>query len=385
MSTIPQQAPVSVPARTDVVHWDMLATVRRIIRGRWIILLGALLGLIISVVAALVLKPYYSATAVFLPPKNMDYSGGAPTLSNLVAGDSSDLYLGMLGSRSVADDIIDHLGLMNEFHVGLREDARGRLAYMSRFSVNKNALVFVTVTAGDPKLATRIANAYLDALFRLSGQMAASGSKYRRAFFEQQLEEQKKVLADAEVAFKQTQEQTGVVLPQSEAQAGLNAVASLQAQIGNAEARLAGLLTGSTEQNPEVITARSQLAQLRSQLARQQAASGQGTGLTPNRRLPELSLEYAQKARTVRLSETEYDTLVQQYERARLASVDPGPQLQVVDRAVEPERKSGPSRRYVVTMGVFLGACAGFLWVLAAAPLWRVLRFFRASTRAIAA
>lgn len=370
--------PLTAPARSDVIHWDLLATVRRVIRARWTILLCALLGALIAGVLAYLVHPYYTANAVFLPPRSSDLAVAAatPSLSSLVNGENSDVYLGMLTSRSVADDVIDHLGLMNEFKTEKQEDARFVLSSMSKFAVSKNALISVTITAGKPALAAAIANAYLDALFRLSGQMAASGSKYRRIFFEQQLQEQKKVLNDAESALRQTQESTGVVLPQGEAQAGLNATAQLQSQIGEAEARLAGLLTSSTEQNPQVITARSQLAQLRSQLARQQAAAS-GPGIVSNRRLPQLSLEYAQKARDVRLNESEYDALVQQYERARIASIDPGPQLQVVDRAVVPGRKAGPSRRKMIAIGFVLGFFLGLFYILAANPLRRLIRALR--------
>ena len=235
-----------------------------------------------------------------------------------------------------------------------------------------------------PKLAADIANAYLDALFRLNGQMVASGSSYRRIFFEQQLQEQKQLLDKAENALKNTQVSTGVVLPQGEAEAGLNATAQLQAQINAAEAHLAGLLTGCTEQNPEVVTARSQLAQLRAQLSRQQADTGRGQGIPSNGRMPELSLEYTQRAREVRLDETEYDALVQQYERARLESIDPGPQLQIVDRAVPAERKSGPSRKNIVAVGTLLGFAAGLVYVLGAGSLRRVIRLLRETPSAAA-
>ncbi len=372
----PLPLPVPPPAHQEV-HWDLLATARRIIRGRWKILLCGLVGGLVGVALALTSHPFYIATAVFLPPRNTDLSAAGGSLGSIVSGESSDVYLGMLTSRSVADDVIDNLHLMKEFGAQTRTDARNALALASSFYVSKNAMIVVNVTSGKPALAAAIANEYLESLFRLNGQMVSSGYGYRRIFFEQQLAQQKKILNEAEAALRQTEESTGVILPQGEAQAGLNATAQLQAQIGNAEANLAALLTGSTDQNPEVIRARSELAQLRGQLARQQATLPRGPGIASNGRLPALSLEYTQKARAVRLEESEYDALVQRFESARLASIDPGPQLQIVDRAIVPERKAGPSRRNIAAAGLLLGLLAGFLYVLAAGPLRRLFHLLR--------
>src|SRR6202012_5992856 len=123
------------------------------------------------------------------------------------------------------------------------------------------------------KLAADIANAYLDALYDLNGQMVASASAHRRMFFDQQLQEQKKELSEAEVDLKATQEHTGIVLPVGEAEAGLAATAQLQSHINEAETRLAGLRVGATENNPDVIQLRTQIGQVRSQRAKQQADS----------------------------------------------------------------------------------------------------------------
>ena len=71
-----------------------------------------------------------------------------------------------------------------------------------------------------------------------------------------------------------------------------------------------------------------------------------------------------EKEREVKLRESVYNALVGQYEKARLAASDPGPQLQVVDHAVVPERKSGPPRTLIVVGGVFLGLIFGVAWLL---------------------
>lgn len=376
--------PDSENATPDLVEINLLDAVRTLLRGKYILLGTTFLGLLLGLLVSALSKPIYTAQAVFLPPKNTDLAGsaGAGALSLFAGGgsDSSDTYLALLASRTVADDVIDRAGLLNEWKGAKRPDARGALAGVSKFSVNKTALIQVEVKTPKPELSARIANAYLDALYQLNGDMVDSASAHRRVFFETQLEQAKQALDDAELKLKKTQEETGIVLPQSEAEFGLANTAQIQAQIGAAETRVAGLLVGATEQNPEVVEARGELNQLRAQLARQQADNGsraRGAGLASTSRLPGLTLEAVKKEREVKLRESLYNALVQQYEKARLTSIDPGPQLQIVDRAIVPDGKSGPNKRLIVLGATFLGFAVGLMLLLLARPVRRFLVLLR--------
>ena len=248
-------------AKPPAAGFDLKNVIRRIFRGKYIILGASLLGIAGGVVATLTVKPWYYAQAVFLPPKYTDLATTTPASSLLLgASDASDVYLGLLVSRSVQDDVVDRLNLKVKYRLNSQGAARAKLFADSNFGVGRNALVFVTVKAGDPQLAADIANAYLDALYRLNSEMTGSSSDLRRVFFEQQMQQQRAELTHAEQDLKQTEEKTGLLLPTSEAQVGLSVIAGLQAQIGDAEARLAGLLVGETDQAPEVRAARAQLA-----------------------------------------------------------------------------------------------------------------------------
>lgn len=368
----------------DELTISVVDVVRRIEAGKRLILLCCLTGLLLGIALALLTRPWYQAEAIFLPPETSDLaSSSSPTAALLMKQDPTDIYLGLLASRSVADDVIDHVGLMNSLHTRLRTDARGSLAGISKFSVSKNQLISVQVRMGDPVLAAAVANAYLDALYRLNGQMVSSSSSHREEFFEGQLARQKEVLARAETDLKTTQERIGIVSPEGEAEAGIAATSQLQAQIGDAKTRLAGLRVGATEQNPQVIEARTQLGELQGLLAQVQASSAArrpGAGIASTRELPGLSLEYARKQRELKLRESIYNGLTQQYERARLAAIDPGPQLQVVDRAIVAERKSGPSRRLYVAGGFVAGLLVSLGYLLLSAPVRRLSHAYRGTS-----
>lgn len=379
----PSDLPMARVGISDEVEWNLIDTVRKVLRSRRILYTSALAGLLLGVLLAVVWPQWYATKAVFLPPRSSDMvipslsgvgggAGAAAGASLLLGQDPSDMYLGMLASVSVADDVIDHLGLMKIYHAKKKTDARNRLESQSKFKVDKNSLISVEVTSSDPKLAARIANAYLDALYRLNGSMVASASAHRRAFYEEQMVSQKQDLDASEVALKQAEEQTGIVLPEGAAQAGLRTIVDLQAAIGSAEATLSGMRMGATDDNPQVVQARAELDALRSQLARQLENSAKQktrTGLASSAALPGLTLELLRKMRDVKLNETLYDTLTQQYERARIESLDPGPQFQVVDRALVPERKAGPPRKLIALGGMLLGALIGLVFALTRDPI----------------
>lgn len=385
--TKPSDLPVAEVGISDEVEWNLIDVVRKVVRARRTIYACALAGLALGLLLALILPKSYRAKAVFLPPRASDLvipslssSGGggaaAAGASLLLGQDPSDMYLGMLASDTVTDDVIDHLGLMKIYHAKKKVDARNALQTQSKFKVDKNSLISVEVTASDPNLAARIANAYLDALYRLNGSMVASASAHRRAFYEEQMESQKKDLDASEVALKQAEEKTGIVLPEGVAQAGLRTVVDLQAAIGTAQAKLSGLLMGATDDNPQVIQARAELTELRSQLARQQENSAKqrpGTGLASSAALPGLTMELLRKMRDVKLNETLYNTLTQQYERARIESLDPGPQFQIVDHALVPERKAGPPRKLLVVGGFIVGFLFGLIFVLTREPIAQLI------------
>src|SRR5882757_5832751 len=84
----------------------------------------------------------------------------------------------------------------------------------------------------------------------------------------------------------------------------------------------------------------------------------------PPAKVPELALEYVRKQREVKYHETLFELLAKQYENARLDESRDAPVLQVVDRAIIPDKKSGPPRLLLILAAAFVGAILGALWVL---------------------
>src|ERR1017187_1422994 len=176
---------------------------------KWFILTMTFAGGVIMAITAFLIPPLYTATASIMPPQQPQ-STAAALLGQLgpiaaAAGSSlglkspSELYVAILGSRTIADDLIQASDLRRLYDVRTMTDARKALAKRTSFSsTNRDPLIRISVEDRDPKRAAALANAYVDELYKQNGRLALTESAQRRLFFERQLETQKSALADAE-------------------------------------------------------------------------------------------------------------------------------------------------------------------------------------------
>lgn len=344
-----------------------------IARRKKVVLWFALAGFVLGAMAAYTIRPKYDAEVRFLPPAEKQ---SLSPLSLFPTKSPGDHYLGLVSSRTVADDIIERQHLMEYFHAKNLSDARRGLASISKIVVDKDQFVTVTVRAAEPKTAVNIANEYLAALYRLNNAISIAEAKHRWEFYEEPLEDEKNKLAGAEEDLKQVQQKTGMVLPEAQARLGLSALAELKQQIAIREVQLASLRTGGTDQNFRIVQLKSQIENLHAQVERmQQQTGGQGTTASTSQ-LPALTMEIERKAREVKFHETLFGILSRQYENAR---VDQSytPSIELVDRAVPPDEKSWPPRKVLMLVGLVGGAFLGVLYLgIQAAALpsrWRKL------------
>jgi uncharacterized protein involved in exopolysaccharide biosynthesis len=334
---------------------DLGKYVRLFWAARWRLAACAAAGLLLGYGIAWVLHPEYDATVRLMPPERKDTS-----FISFSARNDGDLYLGLVNSRSVADDVIASQHLADYFHATRPSELRRRLAAMTKISVDKDQFITVVVRAKEPETALRIANEYPEALSRLNRTIAQSQAQHRFEYYEGPLEQEKNKLAAAEEDLKNAQQKTGMVMPEAQVQLGLTAISTLKQQISTRQEELAGLETGSTDQNPQVVQLKSQIATLSGQLARLQAQNG---GASPSSaRMPELTLEVERLAREVKFHEALFQILSRQYENARVDESYSAP-VELVDRAVLPDEKSWPSRRLFALGGLIVATLAGMVLV----------------------
>jgi tyrosine-protein kinase Etk/Wzc len=369
-STAPRKG---APAR----HLDVLE-LSFILWGRRMFLVCATAGaLALGAIIACLIKPSFTSTAIVLPPQQQPSSAAAlmgqlGSLTSLAGSSSlglkspSDMYVGFLKSRTIADEIINRFKLAQVYKRDKMVDLRKALAAHTDIENGKDGLIHINVTDHDPNRSSEIANAYVEGLYKLNSSLATTEAAQRRVFFDRQLEEEKSALANAEDDLRITEHKTGVIQLGGQTQELLFNMANLKAQLSSAEVQLAGTRAYATEQNPDVMLIQQKIATLHGQIAKlgndQQLASGD-INLSAGR-TPEDSLEYTRKLREVKYHDTLYDLLSKQREAARIDEAKSAPVLQLVDGAVPPDKKSGPPRMLLTLVVGFMGLVLAVLWIL---------------------
>jgi len=362
----------SPPLYEEPEEFSILDLLLVLAARKGMILSCVLVGALLALALAFLIPPTYTATALVMPPQQQSSTAAAllGQLSNItgVASQSlgiknpADPYIGILNSRTVADALIAKFKLKDLYKKKYLVDTRKKLAKRTSIKANKYSLIEISVTDESPQRAAELANAYVDQLQEQNSRLAVTEASQRRLFFEREMEAEKNRLAEAEAAFKEMQERKGIIQVTSQVEALIRTMAQLRAEITAREVNLQRLKAGATPQNPEVLRQEIELKALRNELKELEASSARrnpGDPLMPTSMVPAAGLEYMRRLRDVKYHETLFELLVKQYEAARIDEAKEAPVIQVVDRAIPPDRKSGPARRIYLIMGIFLGGMVG--------------------------
>jgi tyrosine-protein kinase Etk/Wzc len=346
---------------------DLLDVLLIFAQRKWLILGWALAGVVIAIIAILRAPTLYKAEGTIMPPQQEQSSAallsqlGALTAfagvgSNL-GKNPADLYIAILQTNLVAQAMVDRFHLMEAYNIPDRDGAAATLRGHSKFTASKDGLMQISVEDKDPKRAAELVNGYSDELFRQNNRLAIGAAGQRRVFFQQQLAQEKDRLADAEIALKQTQQSTGVLQLSGQAQNIIGQEASIEANITSHEVELGALLSSSTEQNPDVVRLRTELAGLREQLTRLQKGTNGAT--LSQQEFPAAGLQYIRKERDVQYHQTLYDLLARQLEAARIDEAKASPAVQVLDPPQVPRVRSWPKPFLFILLGLVLGTMFG--------------------------
>jgi tyrosine-protein kinase Etk/Wzc len=344
---------------------DLLEMLAGIIR-RWpFVFAVGFGGAVLAYLFSLLLTPKFTSQAIFLPP-TQNVSATDNPLAALLKAPTGTVYIGLLTSDTVLGDVVEHSDLQRILRARDSQDARAKLSAIIQVSSDAAGFVKLQVTNKDPKLAKNIAASFLAALGRLNDRMAMSQASQSRRVFQMELQREKDQLEQAEIDLKKAQESSGVILPQSQMQAGLAAIDSVRAEIRIQQVRLTTLLQAETDQAPEVVRARSQIAALENQLHRLEngAAGAAGEGLTASK-APSVNLEFVRLEREVKYHQVLFDVMAKQFENARLQESSAAPGVQVVDFPEVPIRKSWPKRSLIAVAGGAIGAFLALIFLFA--------------------
>lgn len=355
---------LAIAEADDLNIFDLLIVLAR--RKKFIagsVLASSLLGVIL----AFMLPAVFTATTTLLPPAQNQSAlsmmagqfGPMAAVASKEVGlrNPTEIFLAMLQSRTVADRMVERFKLSSVYSKASVSDSREALAEHTEMVSAKNGTITIAVRDGEAYRAAALANGYVEELNRISQELAVTEAGQRRLFFEKQLQSTQAHLAAAEIALKQSQEKTGLISLDAQSKVIIEGVAEVQGQIAAREVQLSSMSSFATEQNPEVVRIRQELAALKRQsgLMQQGRMLGKGSVQLPTGKVPEAGLEFARRLREVKYQETVLGLMAKEFEAAKMDEAKDAAMIQVLDAAIAPEYRSAPKRKLIILFAALAG------------------------------
>jgi len=370
------------PADDEISLLDLLIVLAK---HKHLVLGVPLAAGILAAIISLLMPNIYTGTTRILPPQQsvsaasalLNQLGGALGGFGGLAGGAlgvrnpNDLYVGMLKSRTVADNLISRFDLSKVYNEDRLSDVRRRLENESKITSGRDGIITIEVDDKDPKRAAELANAYVEELMNLTKVLAVTEASQRRLFFEHQLVQAKDNLIAAEVAARQGLQKGGLAQVDAQGRSMIAVTARLRAEISAKEVQLGAMRTFAAEGNPELQRTQQELEALRRELGRIEGSSpSAGAGKVDAS--GSSGLDNLGRLRDVKYYEFLYELLAKQYELAKIDEAKDATIVQVMDKAVEPDRKSKPKRALIVVLFTIVGLLAALLGVLVREAMIRI-------------
>ena len=374
--------------RFDDQEVNLLDYWRVVCKHVWLIVVLFLIVVLATMGYSLWLPKIYESTATMLTP---DERGGrslglatalatagvaqaVPGLSLPSLTPQRDIFVSVLKSRTMAQDVVERFDLQERYQAPFLSDAIRRLSGMTTITLSKDGVISVRVQETDPQLAAEIANFYVTHLDQMITRFATTEAGKQRTFIADRLTETERELRGAEEALRQFQETNKVIALQEQARGAVETAAQLKGEIMASEVQLEVMRKFAAEANPEVVKLKQRIQEMKRHLSGMQYGKGwvlpaenRNPGEPrheihiPFAQVPELGIELARLMRDVKVQETVYSLLTQQLEQAKIAEARDMPTVQALDKAVPADRKSKPKIRFNIAVAGITSLFVGIL------------------------
>lgn len=366
---------------------DLLDYLYVLIKRRKMILRNTILATFLMALVSFFLPKTYTASTTLLPPDEGENQGLKGLLANSpasflnipgVATSSSELFVEILKSRSVANKVLsreyrykgEDSNLYRIFDEESHEEATRQLHEKSTISSNEQGIIQVSVELGDPELSAQVANAFIAALDSVNQEKSFSKAKNSRRYIEQQLKVTETSLRQASEALADFQAQYKAVDLQQQTKIAIEQAGEIKGTIMAKEVALAVALQRFKSDNPAVNRLQKELDELKKQFEHLQFGNSvpfeeQKDYFIPFAKVPEVGLKLAKLIRQVKVQETVWQLLNQQYYSAKIQEARDTPTVQVLDTAVPPEKRTNPKRTFLAFVAGTLSFLFSVFWAFA--------------------
>jgi len=314
----------------------------------------------------------------------VDAPGLGAMMQQIGGSTADDRLKNFLNSRTLTRQVIEAQNLMPLIHCRKWDDEKGDWKKPDKSPSLQETMKWfaddvLTVFSGDHGLihvqvawpgtadkAAEIANAVPLALEDFINRSSVSVAKKKREFIGQRLDQAKQDLTVAEEKFRTFQEENKLYSFDTQAEAAVQTVSQLQAQLISKDIELGMLRRFTTGSNPRVKLLQNEIYQLRRQIKKlesRQDADPQAFFPALDE-APNLGVQYIRLKRELLIAEKVFELLTQQFELAKIEEARRRTLFQIVDRADVPEKRHSPWWWTHLLAGLLLGLIAAIAAVL---------------------
>jgi tyrosine-protein kinase Etk/Wzc len=339
----------TAPALKSPNEFDLRDLIARVWQQRLRVFGVTAAGGLLALGIAFLLPKWYQATAVILPPEDSDLFSNLSLAQRAltkfpafgVLGDyftPADVFKAILKSRSVQDAVIDRFDLKKVYKQKSLEKTRKELKGNYDVKLAPEGTIAVAVEDRDPKRAAAMAMAFLQELDEYNIHNRNSRARRTRQFLEGRVHETDSLLRVTEVQLRDYQEAKHTVVPTAVSSSDVQSSADLMARKIGLEVRIGVMRSYLREDSDEIQQAKTELEQLKERIAT----------------LPALQSDIARMIRDQKILEQVFVLLTAELEQARIRETMDTPTVQILDRAVPPERHSRPRRLAIAVIAAIL-------------------------------
>jgi len=367
---------------------DLLDYVNLIIKHRKMIIRNVIVTAIVVVMISLILPRSYTAVTTVLPPDDKQSTNilsalSSSPLSSLIlseAGTTSDLYVEILKSRSVLDGVLSqeflfpkgkkkqqNKTLLTILKAKSLEKGRKKFAAKLNVKASPEGIISVSVELNDRNLAAEVANAMVQELDKINKEKSTSRAKNSRVYIENQLQSTEEKLKQASRDLVAFQEKYKAISLEDQTRTAIEKAGELKGKIVAKNVELGVALQTMKSDNVNIVQLKREIEELEKQYNILQYGDSlslktQKEFYIPFVDVPEVSLDLAKLMREVKVQETVWELLNQQYYHAKIQEARDTPTIQVLDEAVPPELRTKPKRKLLFLIGSFLALMLSIFW-----------------------
>jgi len=265
-------------------------------------------------------------------------------IGGLTATEKYDLFNTLIYSRTMLVKLIEKFDLMKDYRLDRMDKTVKTLSNNITTEITESNAFQITVRASSAQKSADMNNYLVDEINKGVIELNTKKSHDNRIFIENRYNEIKLNLKIAEDSLKNFQQKYNLLAAEDQTKATIDAYTKLETELAKKEIELSVYEKLFGENQPQTISARISFEEFKKYLEDLKNSKGNDNLIMPITSLPRNAMQYFRIYREVQINNAMLEYIIPVFEKAKYDEIKDIPVLQIIDKAVPPERKSFPPR-----------------------------------------